>query len=117
MRPLVRSYGDNSSVTRSPARTRIRLRRSLPARWARTVRSWSSCTLNNPLGNFSTTVPVTSMLSSLLIVLAGKDLLGILSERRREAEDRRELRRRYSPPASLPCRALHLALMSGQNSL
>src|ERR1039458_3689804 len=56
-------------VTLSPARTRMRLRRSLPARWARTIRSCSSCTLNSPLGNFSNTVPVTSMLSSLLINL------------------------------------------------
>src|ERR1051326_4868198 len=47
----------------------MRFRRNLPAKWARTVRSWSSCTLNRPLGNFSTTVPVTSMLSSLLILL------------------------------------------------
>src|SRR5690349_754157 len=70
MRPLVRSYGESSMVTRSPARTRMRLRRSLPARWASTVRSWSSWTLNRPLGNFSTTVPVTSILSSLLIFLA-----------------------------------------------
>src|SRR5437660_3209015 len=69
MRPLVRSYGDNSRVTLSPARTRIRLRRSRPARWARTTRSCSSSTLNSPLGNFSNTVPVTSMLSSLLINL------------------------------------------------
>src|SRR6476660_7062731 len=54
-------------VTRSPARTRMRLRRSLPARWASTTRSCSSCTLNKPLGNFSNTTPVTSILSSLLI--------------------------------------------------
>jgi len=54
-------------VTRSPANTRIRLRLNFPARWARTVRSWSNWTLNSPLGNFSTTVPVTSILSSLLI--------------------------------------------------
>src|SRR5262245_51035929 len=54
-------------VTRSPASTRMRLRRSRPARWASTTRSWSSCTLNRPLGNFSNTTPVTSILSSLLI--------------------------------------------------
>jgi len=30
----------------------------LPAKWASTIFSWSNCTLNNPLGNFSTTVPV-----------------------------------------------------------
>src|SRR5579871_4489624 len=72
MRPLVRSYGDNSMVTLSPARTRIRLRRRRPARWARTTRSCSSWTLNLPLGNFSRTVPVTSILSSLLIDLRGR---------------------------------------------
>src|SRR5215813_339817 len=54
-------------VTRSPARTRIRFRRNRPARWASTTRSWSSWTLNRPLGNFSKTTPVTSILSSLLI--------------------------------------------------
>src|SRR5690242_19659042 len=47
----------------------MRLRRNRPARWANTTRSCSSCTLNRPLGNFSKTVPVTSMLSSLLILL------------------------------------------------
>src|SRR5579872_2189408 len=45
----------------------MRLRRSRPAKCAKTTRLCSSCTLNNPLGNFSNTVPVTSMLSSLLI--------------------------------------------------
>src|SRR5450759_2503280 len=69
IRPLVKSYGDNSKVTLSPARTRMRLRRKRPARCARTTRSCSSCTLKSPLGNFSNTVPVTSMLSSLLINL------------------------------------------------
>src|ERR1039458_9887059 len=71
MRPLVRSEGDNSRVTLSPASTRMRLRRSRPARWASTTRSWSIWTLNLPLGNFSKTVPVTSILSSLLIDLRG----------------------------------------------
>src|SRR5579872_339277 len=45
----------------------MRLRRRRPARCASTTLSCSSCTLNKPLGNFSRTVPVTSMLSSLLI--------------------------------------------------
>ena len=69
MRPFVKSYGDNSNVTLSPAKTRMRLRRKRPARCARTTRSCSSCTLKSPLGKFSNTVPVTSMLSSLLIYL------------------------------------------------
>src|ERR1017187_1207160 len=60
-------------VTLSPARTRMRLRRSLPAKWAKTIRSCSSCTLNSPLGNFSNTVPVTSIQSSLLINLQAWD--------------------------------------------
>src|SRR5579872_4756823 len=47
----------------------MRLRRSRPAKWASTTRWCSSWTLNRPLGNFSKTVPVTSMLSSLLINL------------------------------------------------
>src|SRR5579862_4696979 len=47
----------------------MRLRRRRPARWASTTRSCSSWTLKSPLGNFSKTVPVTSMLSSLLINL------------------------------------------------
>src|SRR5215471_5980298 len=70
--PLVKSYGESSSVTLSPAKTRIRLRRSLPARCASTTRSCSNWTLKSPLGNFSNTVPVTSMLSSLLIYLQAK---------------------------------------------
>src|SRR6476660_7370779 len=45
----------------------MRLRRRRPAKCARTTRLCSSCTLNSPLGNFSSTVPVTSILSSLLI--------------------------------------------------
>src|SRR5215470_18237624 len=45
----------------------MRLRRKRPAKCAKTTRLWSSCTLNKPLGNFSNTTPVTSMLSSLLI--------------------------------------------------
>src|SRR3954467_4588815 len=51
----------------------MRLRRSLPARCANTTRLCSSSTLNRPLGNFSFTVPVTSMLSSLLIDLHVRD--------------------------------------------
>src|SRR4051812_18044000 len=47
----------------------MRLRRNLPARCARTTRLCSNSTLKRPLGNFSFTVPVTSMLSSLLIDL------------------------------------------------
>src|SRR5580658_2336338 len=49
----------------------MRLRRNRPAKWASTTRSWSIWTLNLPLGNFSKTVPVTSILSSLLINLHG----------------------------------------------
>src|SRR5579862_2329605 len=52
----------------------MRLRLSRPARCARTMRSCSSCTLNKPLGNFSRMVPVTSMLSSLLIAPLGSEL-------------------------------------------
>src|SRR5690349_35463 len=54
----------------------MRFRRKRPARCASTTRSCSSCTLNRPLGNFSRTVPVTSMLSSLLINLSKVDLGG-----------------------------------------
>src|SRR5574339_1137266 len=51
----------------------MRFLRSFPARCASTMRSCSNCTLNRPLGNFSTTVPVTSIQSSLLIVLQVRD--------------------------------------------
>src|SRR3954462_7053801 len=47
----------------------MRFRRSGPTRCARTTRSCSSFTLNRPLGNFSNSVPVTSIASSLLINL------------------------------------------------
>src|ERR1700722_2188722 len=52
----------------------MRLRLNRPARCARTMRSCSSCTLNKPLGNFSRMVPVTSMLSSLLMPPPGSGL-------------------------------------------
>src|SRR5262245_36548267 len=47
----------------------MRFRRRRPARCASTTRLCSNSTLKRPLGNFSRTVPVTSMLSSLLIDL------------------------------------------------
>src|SRR5581483_1301235 len=64
MRPLVRSYGESSSDTRSPFITLIRFRRSLPAMVASTDRPASSSTANMPALNFSVTLPITSIASS-----------------------------------------------------
>src|SRR5580698_10491675 len=64
MRPLVRSYGESSSETRSPFMILIRFRRSLPAMVASTFGPDSSSIENIPALNFSTTLPVTSIASS-----------------------------------------------------
>lgn len=67
MRPRVRSYGDTSTVTRSPANTRMRLRRMFPANVVST--SWPLCTVtrNVALGSNSVTVPSSSIASCLLM--------------------------------------------------
>src|SRR5689334_5523959 len=67
MRPLLRSYGVISTVTRSPASTRMRFLRILPEVWARIVWSLSSFTRNIALGSNSSTTPLNSIRSSLAI--------------------------------------------------
>ncbi len=53
MRPLVKSYGDISSVTRSPASTPDAVAAKFyPPNAPELVFSWSNCTLNRPLGEF-----------------------------------------------------------------
>src|SRR6201993_5190873 len=64
MRPRVRSYGLNSTATRSPGRIRIKFFRMRPETCARTWCLFSSSTLNIALGNVSTTVAITSIASS-----------------------------------------------------
>src|SRR6185312_9586297 len=71
MRPRVRSYGDTSTVTRSPSRIRMRKRRSLPAMVARTAAPLSRVTRNDVLGRTSVTVPSSSIRSSLEIRSSG----------------------------------------------
>ena len=61
--PRVRSYGDNSTVTRSPAPTRIKLSLSLPERCAVTSCPLSSSTRNTALGRTSCTTPSISIVS------------------------------------------------------
>src|SRR5688572_2531650 len=65
MRPRVRSYGDNSTRTRSPGRIRMKFIRSLPLMWASTRWPFSSSTANIVLGSGSMTVPSTSIASRL----------------------------------------------------
>src|SRR6266540_1399455 len=65
MRPRVRSYGDNSTRTRSPGRIRMKFIRSLPLMWASTRWPFSSSTANMVLGRGSMTVPSTSIASRL----------------------------------------------------
>src|SRR5438270_2088170 len=65
MRPRVRSYGDNSTATLSPARIRMKFLRILPETCARTWCLFSSSTRNIALGSGSITVAMTSMASSL----------------------------------------------------
>src|SRR5687768_16590286 len=65
MRPRVRSYGDSSTFTRSPGRIRMKFIRILPLTWASTRWPLSSSTRNIAFGSGSTTVPSTSIASSL----------------------------------------------------
>src|SRR3954452_23868351 len=64
MRPLVRSYGDSSTRTRSPGSTRMRKRRILPARCPSTSCPLSSFTRNIRLGRASVISPSNSTFSS-----------------------------------------------------
>src|SRR5206468_12437404 len=65
IRPRVRSYGDSSTFTRSPGRMRMKFMRILPLTCASTLCPFSSSTRNIALGSGSTTVPSTSIASSL----------------------------------------------------
>src|SRR5215831_14691287 len=65
MRPRVKSYGESSTATLSPARIRIKFLRILPETCASTWCLFSSSTRNMALGNGSMTVAMTSMASSL----------------------------------------------------
>src|SRR3954470_24955840 len=64
MRARFRSYGETSTLTRSPGRMRMRKRRILPATWPRTSWPLSSCTRNMAFGRASTTSPSNSTFSS-----------------------------------------------------
>src|SRR5712692_10326716 len=64
IRPLVKSYGDNSTRTLSPGRMRMKCLRILPEMCASTLCLFSSSTWNIAFGNVSRTVPVTSIASS-----------------------------------------------------
>src|SRR5436190_332062 len=65
IRPLVRSYGESSTRTRSPGRMRMKFIRSLPLICASTRWPFSSSTANIVLGSGSITVPSTSIASFL----------------------------------------------------
>src|SRR5688572_19874720 len=69
MRPRERSYGDSSTFTRSPGRIRMKFIRILPLTCASTRCPFSSSTRNIAFGNGSTTVPSTSIASSLVTAL------------------------------------------------
>jgi len=64
IRPRVRSYGETVTVTRSPARTRMRNFRIFPAAVARTMCPLSSSTRNMALGSTSETTPSRSIPAS-----------------------------------------------------
>src|SRR6266851_4568951 len=65
MRPRVRSYGESSTATLSPAKIRMKFLRILPETCARTWCLFSSSTRNIAFGSGSITVAMTSMASSL----------------------------------------------------
>src|SRR6266568_8193545 len=64
MRPRVKSYGESSTATLSPARMRMKFLRILPETCARTWCLFSSSTRNIAFGSGSITVAMTSMASS-----------------------------------------------------
>src|SRR5439155_7927605 len=64
MRPRVKSYGESSTATLSPARIRMKFLRILPETCARTWCLFSSSTRNIAFGSGSITVAMTSMASS-----------------------------------------------------
>lgn len=66
MRPLERSYGDNSTRTRSPGTIRMKCLRIFPATCAITVGPSSSWTRNRVLASACVTVPSTSSGSSFV---------------------------------------------------
>src|SRR5215467_7238772 len=65
MRPRVRSYGESSTATLSPARIRMKFFRIFPEMCASTWCLFSSSTRNIAFGSGSITVAITSMASSL----------------------------------------------------
>src|SRR5713226_5878868 len=65
IRPRVKSYGESSTATLSPARIRMKFLRILPETCARTWCLFSSSTRNIAFGSGSMTVAMTSMASSL----------------------------------------------------
>src|SRR6266566_2757908 len=67
MRPLDRSYGDSAHVTRSPASTRIRNLRILPAIVASTEWPLVSTTRNVELRSSSSTFPSISIAASFVM--------------------------------------------------
>src|SRR2546425_5676733 len=67
MRPRVRSYGDKASVTRSPASTRMRKRRILPAMVASTEWPFGKWTRKVVLGSTASTMPSISIACSFAI--------------------------------------------------
>src|SRR5580704_5976972 len=64
MRPRVKSYGESSTATLSPARMRMKFLRILPETCASTWCLFSSSTRNIAFGNGSITVAITSIASS-----------------------------------------------------
>src|SRR5215471_16250755 len=65
MRPRVKSYGESSTATLSPAKIRMKFLRILPETCASTWCLFSSSTRNIAFGNGSMTVAITSIASSL----------------------------------------------------
>ena len=64
MRPRVKSYGESSTATLSPAKIRMKFFLILPETCASTWCLFSSYTRNMAFGNGSITVAITSIASS-----------------------------------------------------
>lgn len=76
IRPRVRSYGDNSTSTRSPGRILMKFIRIFPDARANTSWPFGSSTLNVVFGKASLTRPSTSIASFLAKCLPGFRLQG-----------------------------------------
>lgn len=99
IRPFVRSYGDNSHLTRSPTRILIKFFRILPEIWARISALFSSSTLNMALGRLSVTTPSISIVVAMTSAAAAEFVEAVEDEEEPPRDCWRWFLERRLPPA------------------